>query len=802
MTKKKAPPAPSWQAQDPNYQAESRKYHQPIPSREFILQTLEKSTKSLSLRALSNQWLLDDEQEQALSVRLNAMERQGQVQRNKRQGFSPTPPAPKITGRVHGNAEGHGFLVPDDDSSWIYLSPADMKTVFHGDRVSVEVYPTKPHQDRRQGRIIDVLERKTDKVVGRYAKQGAVAFVTPENKRLSQQITLSNANEFDAEFGDLLLVQITAQPSKKQLPMGTILKRLGDDDTARIETTVAIHNHDIPHEWPAAVTEEIKGIPDAVDEADKVGRTDFRKLPLVTIDGIDAKDFDDAVYCEKRGDNYRLLVAIADVSHYVKVDQPLDAEAENRGTSVYFPSTVIPMLPEKLSNGLCSLNPKVDRLCMVCEMTISPAGKVLRSKFHNGVMHSHARFTYETVWALLQGDDQELVAEYADLLPHLQTLYDLYKVLRASRDDRGAIDFDFPEPEFEFSADGKISAINARVRNDAHKLIEECMIAANIAAARFLGKNKQPSLYRIHPPPSPDKLEQLREYVRQLGLTLGGGAEPSSKDLQQVLVEAEHRTDIEAVQTRLLRSMMQAEYNPDNIGHFGLGLQDYAHFTSPIRRYPDLLVHRGIRHLINDGTSADFQYSEADMIQLGEHCSETERRADEATREAADWLKCQFMSQYIGETFEGKISGITHFGIFVTLDDFFIDGLVHISEVGDDYFEYDEVMQQLVGRRSGRTVKLGEKIQVLVAKVNLEERQIDFMPVSDDAPGTRGRKPTGKSRKPIGKPTGKPTGKKATSAHSSKPSGKKARTGSATSKAAKGKSKRKSKSSTARNRRA
>ncbi|MGB5062959.1 MAG: ribonuclease R, partial [Candidatus Competibacter sp.] len=462
------------------------------------------------------------------------------------------------------------------------------------------------------------------------------------------------------------------------------------------------------------------------------GRWDLRATPLVTIDGVTARDFDDAVYCERRGANWRLLVAIADVSWYVRPGTALDQEGRKRGNSVYFPDRAIPMLPEALSNGLCSLNPEVDRLCMVCEMTFNAEGRIVRSRFAEAVMRSHARLTYDTVATIVVDRDPRVRAEFANLVPHLDRLYELYQVLRVGREQRGAMDFDTQETVIEYGADRKIERILPTERNDAHRLIEECMISANVAAARFLQRHKMLGLYRIHEGPSTDRLNKLRAFLGEMGLGLGGGDKPSPLDYTRLLAQVRDRADAHLIQTVMLRSLAQAVYNPGNAGHFGLALEAYAHFTSPIRRYPDLQVHRAIRHVLNGGKPADFPYTHADLIGLGEHCSMTERRADEAVRDAVEWLKCEFMLDKIGQVFDGNITGVTGFGLFVELRGVFVEGLVHVTSLRNDYYQFDPVGHRLHGERSGQVYRLGDSLRVRVARVDLDERKIDFEPLESE----------------------------------------------------------------------
>lgn len=557
-----------------------------------------------------------------------------------------------------------------------------------------------------------------------------------------------------ARMGNVVVIEITDRGTRNRGMMGKVVEVLGENMAPGMETQIAIRTHQIPHEWPAEVEQQVAGLTEEVPEEAKQGRVDLRALPLVTIDGEDARDFDDAVYCEaKKGGGWRLWVAIADVSYYVRPDTALDKEAINRGNSVYFPSQVVPMLPEVLSNGLCSLNPQVDRLCMVCEMTVSETGKLSGYKHYEAVMNSHARLTYTKVHEILEGDE-ELRERYKALVPHLEELHKMYQVLKSARDERGAIEFETVETKFIFNAQRKIESIEPVVRNDAHKLIEECMILANIASASLVEKAKEAALYRVHEPPGEERLTGFRDFLGELGLDLSGGLEPSPTDYANLMKQIGERPDKELIQTMLLRSMKQAVYNADNAGHFGLALKRYAHFTSPIRRYPDLLLHRAIKYLIakQEGRNQDrwtpaggYHYSFDDMDFYGEQCSMTERRADDATREVSDWLKCEYMQDHVGEELEGVVANVTSFGFFVRLTELHIDGLVHISTLANDYYHYDPIGQRLVGESFGAIYRLGDAVKVKVLAVNLDDRQIDFELV-ETSRKLRGQGKTAKKR--------------------------------------------------------
>jgi ribonuclease R len=631
-----------------------------------------------------------------------------------------------IPGRVIAHPDGFGFLTPDEGGDDLFLSTREMRSLLHGDRALVRV-SGKDHRGRQEGALVEVLERANRRVVGRYfVEANGIGYVSPDNRRIHQDVLVPADCAGGAHHGQIVIAELTAQPDAHRQPVGRITEVLGEHMAPGMEVDIAVRSFDLPCVWPDAVLDETAGLPDQVAAADAAGRLDLRQLPLVTIDGEDARDFDDAVYCERQGRGYRLLVAIADVSHYVMPESPLDIEAVNRGTSVYFPNQVIPMLPEVLSNGLCSLNPDVDRLCLVCELIFDGRGLRKSFAFHDAVMRSHARLTYTEAAAILVDGDAGARRRREALVPHLEDLYALYELLRNQRDKRGAIDFDTSETQIIYGPDRKIERIVPLIRNEAHKLIEECMIAANIAAAEFLLEAGIAAVFRVHAPPAAEKLEDLRTFLAELGLSLGGGEKPTAKDLAKTLESAKGREDLPLIQTVLLRSLKLAVYSPDNHGHFGLALDAYTHFTSPIRRYPDLLVHRAVRHLIRGGTPGTFAYDHARMQVLGEHCSMTERRADDATRDAVAWLKCEFMLDKVGETFDGVIAAVTGFGIFVELDEVRVEGLVHITGLPNDYYHFEPVGHRLRGERSGRVFRLGNRVRVKVVRVDLDDRKMDF----------------------------------------------------------------------------
>jgi len=727
---------------DPHQQREAKKYQNPIPSREFILQTLTEHGVPMEFGEVARALDLEEEQDlEALERRLGAMVRDGQLVRNRRDAFCLVNKRDLIAGRVIGHPDGFGFVKPDDGGDDLYLYPKEMRGLFHGDRVVVRV-TGRDRRGRLEGSVVEVLERGTTSVVGRLYSESGVGFVTPDNKRLTHDVIIPSDRLMDASQGQIVVAEITDQPTKRTQPIGRIVEVLGDHMGPGMETSIAMRAHDIPSQWPEEVQAQIKAFTEEVPEAAKEGRTDLRDTPLVTIDGADARDFDDAVFCERKSKGWRLLVCIADVSAYVEPDSPLDREGFNRGNSVYFPDRVIPMLPEILSNGLCSINPRVDRLCMTCELYVSREGRVTRSRFFEAVMRSHARLTYDEVAAMIVDGDPELCERHAELLPHLHELYALFQALAEARAARGAIDFDTIETKFVFNDAKRIESIEPVQRNDAHRIIEECMLAANVAAARLFQRKKMPALFRIHETPKEEKLSDLREFLAELGLNLPGGNKPTAKDYGTLLQAVKGRPDAHLIQTVLLRSMQQAMYSSDNVGHFGLAYDAYTHFTSPIRRYPDLIVHRIIKHILAGGTAADLDYSKPELQQIGEHCSGTERRADEATRDAEDWLKCEYMRDKIGEEYDGTITSVQGFGIFVELDGVYVDGLVHITALDNDYYHFDPVGHRLTGERTGQVYRLGDRLRVKVAAVNLEDRKIDFVlaqPVEQQAPKRRSR---------------------------------------------------------------
>ncbi|HID8581623.1 TPA: ribonuclease R, partial [Neisseria meningitidis] len=716
---------------DPFLSREKQRYEHPLPSREWIIELLERKGVPSKIESLARELSITEDEYVFFERRLKAMARDGQVLINRRGAVCAADKLDLVKCRVEAHKDGFGFavpLTPAKDGDFV-LYERQMRGIMHGDIVTVRP-AGMDRRGRREGTVLDIVERAQSKVVGRFYMDRGVAILEPEDKRLNQSIVLEpdGVARFKPESGQVIVGEIEVYPEQNRPAVAKIIEVLGDYADSGMEIEIAVRKHHLPHQFSEACAKAVKKIPDHVRKSDLKGRVDLRDLPLVTIDGETARDFDDAVFAEKIGRNYRLVVAIADVSHYVRPDDAIDTDAQERSTSVYFPRRVIPMLPENLSNGICSLNPNVERLCMVCDMVITYAGNIKEYRFYPAVMRSHARLTYNQVWKWLSGGIGHPFKAQID------TLYKLFKILQKKRFERGAVEFDSIETQMLFDDNGKIEKIVPVVRNDAHKLIEECMLAANVCAADFLLKNKHTALFRNHLGPTPEKLAALREQLGLLGLQLGGGDNPSPKDYAALAGQFKGRPDAELLQVMMLRSMQQAVYEPHCDGHFGLAYEAYAHFTSPIRRYPDLTVHRAIKAVLNQQTYTPKKSWQA----LGVHTSFCERRADDASRDVENWLKTYYMRDKVGEVFEGKISGMTSFGIFVTLDGIHIDGLVHISDLGEDYFNFRPEIMAIEGERSGIRFNMGDRVAVRVARADLDDGKIDFVLIAEGS--GRGRK--------------------------------------------------------------
>ena len=673
----------------------------------------------------------------------------------------------EIEGTVQGHRDGHGFVLRDDGEGDIFLPPNEMRAVLHKDQVRVRIVG----QDRRgrpEGHVLEIVERPTKTLIGRLLQESGVWLVAPEDKRYGQDVLVPGTGIGTAKAGQVVVVELTEAPALFGQPVGRVIEVLGEVDDPGMEIEIAVRKYGVPHIFSDACLAEAKALPDKVRAVDRKNRVDLRDVPLVTIDGEDARDFDDAVYCEPakvgRSKGWRLLVAIADVSHYVQNGNAIDIDAYERATSVYFPRRVIPMLPEKLSNGLCSLNPAVDRLCMVCDMLVNNKGEVQAYQFYPAVMHSHARFTYTEVAAILSNTRGPEAAQRKQRVQDLLNLHDVYRALLQARQARGAVDFDTVETQIVCDDNGRSEKLIPRTRNDAHRLIEEAMLAANVCSADFIEENGQNGLFRVHDRPSAEKIDILRGYLKALGVGMSVSDTPHPREFQAIADATKDRPDSQQIHTMLLRSMMQAFYTPENNGHFGLAFEAYTHFTSPIRRYPDLLVHRVIKSILAGShyrlptlpTPGEAQAklakrlasrvtepqqkprSRAAQAELqgweaaGLHCSANERRADEASRDVEAWLKCKYMRDHLGEEFAGTVSSVTTFGIFVTLDAMYVEGLVHITELGGDYFRFDEHRQELRGERTGIRYTIGTRMRVQVSRVDLDGRKIDFRIVHDE----------------------------------------------------------------------
>ena len=702
---------------DPHYLREAEKYESPIPSREHILSFIQKRPKSK--RQLFELLSIEDEQKKAFERRLRAMVRDKQLSCNKNGVYRPFSNRGLISGTVIANPKGFGFVSLDKGGKDLRLSSQQMKLVFHGDKVKVRLLNRKLDAE-----IVQVTQTvKT--LVGRLHINQDECYVVVDDRRIKHEIDIVELIEGCAD-NQVVVVEVLNSPTLEKNASGRITSIIGNYLDEGVEVDSAIHRHEIPAIFGDKALEESAKLPNKVLTKDKKGRVDITHLELVTIDGEDSRDFDDAVYAIPSKNGWKLMVAIADVSHYVKEGSQLDAESLERGNSVYFPHRVVPMLPEAISNGLCSLNPEVERLCMVCEMEIDSLGSLIEYKFYSAVMLSHARLTYTEVNEMLENKKSKLRKKYKKVESNIDFLYGLYQTLRISRQKRGVMDFDRIESQILFDDQGKIENIVARKRNDAHRLIEECMLMANQAAAKYLQKENEDFLYRVHPKPTPEKVEITRQFLTAIDLRLDGGLEPESSDFARLLKNASGREDENIIKTVVLRTMKQATYTPNNEGHFGLAFEDYAHFTSPIRRYPDLLVHRAIKRALSN----KHRERSNKMVELGAHLSMTERRADDASRDVEQWLKCEYMRDKVGESFNGVISGVAGFGLFVELTEIFVEGLISVRDLKEDYFIYDDVHHQLSGQRGGKIYRLGDLIKVKVASVNLDDRKIEFVPVS------------------------------------------------------------------------
>ncbi|MBD3828727.1 ribonuclease R [Stenotrophomonas sp.] len=744
------PGAGDMTVQDPFAAREAERYAQPIASREAILQLLDRCDGPQTADEIGvHLGLTEPDRADVLGKRLGAMVRDGQLVQNRRGGFAPVQATNLITGVVIANPEGFGFLRPVEGGDDLFLPPYEMRKVMHGDRVLANVTGID-RRGRREGSIARVLERGMTRLIGRFSIEFGISYVVPDDKRVQRNVQIPPDQTGDARDGQLVVCELTQAPDTRRPPIGRIIAVLGDKLTASLIVETAIHGHELPFEFPQEVLNEASAVPLVVEPSMIGGRVDLRSTPLVTIDGEDAKDFDDAVYCEPNAEGFRLVVAIADVSNYVRPGTPLDDEAQKRATSVYFPGFVVPMLPETLSNGICSLMPKVDRMCFVCDMQVNREGEVIHSRFYEAVMNSHARLTYTQVWQAVGENDVAVRNQIAAVLPQVERLHQLYKVLAKARTRRGAIEFESSEVRFVLDNTGEVTQAGILVRNDAHKLIEECMIAANVQAARYLLSKHVPAPFRDHAKPPEAKYDDLLEFLKEFKLSLPPWSKVQPGDYTKLLKKVRERPDAALLESVLLRSQSLAVYSPDNQGHFGLALDAYAHFTSPIRRYPDLLVHRAIKYALSGGSLDKYTYSAREMAALALQCSERERRADEAEREVDERYRAAWMEKHVGGQFDGVISGVTSFGLFVELDESKVNGLVHVTQLPHDYYQFDAVRKTLSGERRGKAYRLGDRVRILVLKASMEERKIDFRLVEekdDEVPALPPRGQPAKRRK-------------------------------------------------------
>jgi ribonuclease R len=708
---------------DDGERPDERRYEHQIPTRDEISKAMEIAGKPLTLEGLAPRFdIRTDQHRRALEQRMKAMVRDGQLLRNRASEYCLTRHLDLVTGKVQAHRDGFGFLTPDAGGDDIYMSFREMKTLWDGDRIAVR---TSESARGREGHLVEILARGKATIVGRFRRERGIDWVLEDGDERTD-VLIGRGESLGAKPGEIVRVEVLEYPTKNSHAVGRVIQIVGSSDQPGIETEVAMLAHGIPNDWPEDTLAEARALPAEVQANSKAGREDVRDLALVTIDGADARDFDDAVFAEplsggwRRSGGWRLLVAIADVSHYVQPDTPLDREARTRGTSVYFPDRVIPMLPEELSNGLCSLNPNVDRLCQVCEMTVNAKGDVTRSRFFDGVMRSHARLTYEEAAEILASP--EPVSKHAALKPALQHLSDVYDVLRAKREGRGAIDFHLKENKIKLDERGKVESVRPVERLVTHKIIEECMVAANVESAKRMKRAKIPGLYRVHEGPEEERLEELMLFLQTFGFKLSSPSKVEPQELNRIIESVAGKPEAELIETVILRSLKQARYQPQNVGHFGLALAEYAHFTSPIRRYPDLLVHRAIRWLDKNRGPKGFRYSLEEMQQLGEHTSRTERRADEATRDVAEQLKCIFLKDHVGDTFDVIVSSVVAFGLFVRVPELHVDGLVHVTALPRDYYHRDPTGTVLAGEKSGNKYRLTDRLRVRLANVNIDER--------------------------------------------------------------------------------
>ncbi|MFK8012837.1 MAG: ribonuclease R [Marinicellaceae bacterium] len=710
---------------DPHFSEQSNKYENPIPSRQALLAFLTSQDKILSVHKIADKIGVTNEMQlEGLRRRLNAMINDGSLFINRKKGYGVRDKTDLIKGIVQAHADGFGFLVSSELEQDSFILPREMRKVMDGDTVLANIQSGR-RKNKEEAYIVEVLERAHKTLVGKFFNKNGQGIVEPDNTAIDD-IIIPSGSEATANDGDFVTVLINEYPNRHRPAIGEVIAILGQKLNSRLAMELTMAAQKLPHEWPEDFDRVVSYIPSQVADEDLTEDVkDIRHLPLVTIDGEDARDFDDAVYAEKNDKGWRLIVAIADVSKYVPPNSELDKEAFKRGTSVYFPGKVIPMLPLELSNGICSLNPHVDRMCMVCDMQINASGQIQSYNFYRGVMHSHARITYNQCWSYLdKGTKQDKWQN--DVTTSLDTMNALYKAMSVEKAKRGAITFNSTDVHISINAEGQVSSITPYSRNDAHKLIEAFMIAANISAAKFVSKHKVPAAYRVHDTPPLQKISDLKSFLQSLGIKPNFSDPVAPKDFENIIQQIQGREDVNLIESVLLRSQSLAAYEAENGGHFGLALEYYAHFTSPIRRYPDLMIHRAIEYIVKKNKPKKYIYSPQKAVDMCIQCSHNERRAETASRDVDARLKCMFMEQFIGDEMEGIISGVTHFGVFVTLNNIMVDGLIHVTSLPNDYYRHESIQHKLVGERGGSVFQLADKIKIKVASVSIDQRKIDF----------------------------------------------------------------------------
>ena len=722
---------------DPNFQREASIYVKPVASRELLLQLISEHSKPVSLEQLTQELgLTDPDQIEGLRRRIVAMVRDGQIKADSNNVFQLMARSSLKSGRISATKDGTGYCIFDDVSEPLLIRAQQMRQVFDGDQVLVNERIQAGYEP--DGVIVEVTERNTLSIVGNFYRTPSTSYVVPLNKR-NQHISIHiSGDTSDIAEGALVEVKIDQQPAITAMSQGQIHK-VFDRTQAGQEIEIALLNHRLRHEWTEKLLQEAEKVPSAITDQQIKTRFDLREQAFVTIDGEDSKDFDDAVFCKKEKSGFRLWVAIADVSEYVQPGQALDLEAQLRGNSVYFPREVLPMLPERLSNGICSLNPNQDRLALVCEMRVTAKGNVTDFFFFEAVFRSHARLTYGQVASVLENKEKSQLTK--EVSANLVALEKVYQAFLHSRNKRGALTIELPELRFIFEND-RVKSLTHTTRNIAHKIIEEAMLAANVCAAKLLAEQKIPTLYRKHDDPDTARVTEFQQFLKLLGLRLAGNGEPRPKHFLNLIEQLDKIVNADIILMQILRTMSKAEYTPDQLPHFGLAYESYTHFTSPIRRYPDLLVHRAIRSLIHSRKKTtgvkrvkgsgiwknkeSYPYDKQQLATIGRHCTDTEKRAEDASRDVQQYLRCTYLQKFVGDSFQGIVKTVTKFGLFVEMEKTYSEGLLHISQLRGDYYIFDKNSMSLRGEHSGVTYSTGTKVGVRLVKVDIEQGMIDL----------------------------------------------------------------------------